>query len=76
MSIENCGIISTDIGPSPERIAPRGFSIEDIEALHLTLITKGITCLQPPKKEEFGTLAEYADPDGLPFSVMEQPKKS
>jgi len=21
-------------------------------------------------------LAEYADPDGLPFSVMEQPKKS
>ena len=23
-----------------------------------------------------GTLAEYADPDGLPFSVVEEPKKS
>ena len=53
-----------------------GFSIEDIKAFHERMIAKGVTCLQSPKKEDFGTLAEYADPDGLPFSVVEQPKKS
>ena len=53
-----------------------GFSVEDIEAFHRGMIAKGVTCLQSPKRETFGTLAEYADPDGLPFSVVEQPKKS
>jgi hypothetical protein len=27
--------------------------------------------LGSPKKEDFGSLAIYADPDGLPFSVSE-----
>jgi hypothetical protein len=40
------------------------------------MIAKGVTCLQSPEEEDFGTLAEYADPDGLPFSVVEEPKKS
>ena len=53
-----------------------GFSVEDIDAFHQDMIAKGVTCLQPPEEEDFGKLAEYADPDGLPFSVMEQPKKS
>ena len=51
-----------------------GFSVEDIAAFHQEMIAKGVTCLQPPEKEDFGTLAEYADPDGLPFSVVEEPK--
>ena len=53
-----------------------GFSVEDIDAFHREMIGKGITCLQPPEQEDFGTLAEYADPDGSPFSVVEEPKKS
>ena len=39
------------------------------------MIAEDVTCLQPPAEEDFGTLAEYADPDGLPFSVLEEPKK-
>ena len=50
--------------------------VEDIDAFHQKMIAKGVTCLQPPEEEDFGTLAEYADPDGLPFSVVEEPKKS
>ena len=66
---------------SSESMAPAGqcqlgFTIEDIDAFHQEMIAKGITCLQPPEEEDFGKLAEYADPDGLPFSVLEQPKRS
>ncbi len=53
-----------------------GFSVEDIDAFHQEMVAKGVTCLQPPEEEDFGTLAEYADPDGLAFSVVEEPKKS
>jgi hypothetical protein len=31
-----------------------------------------VKCVQPPQKQDFGTLAIYADPDGLPFSVVEE----
>jgi len=66
---------------SSQNMAPAGqcqlgFTVEDIDAFHEEMLAKGVTCLQPPEEEDFGTLAEYADPDGLPFSVMEQPKKS
>lgn len=51
-----------------------GVCVEDIGAFHKEMIAKGVTCLQPPKEEDFGgKLALYADPDGLPFSVMENP---
>jgi predicted enzyme related to lactoylglutathione lyase len=53
-----------------------GFSAEDIDAFHQEMIAKGVTCLHPPEEEGFGKLAGYADPDGLPFSVLEQPKKA
>jgi predicted enzyme related to lactoylglutathione lyase len=66
---------------SSESMAPAGqcqlgFTIEDIDTFHQEMIAKGITCLQSPEEEDFGKLAEYADPDGLPFSVLEQPKRS
>src|SRR5208283_2664094 len=53
-----------------------GFSVGDIDAFHQDMIAKGVTCLQPPEEEDFGTLAEYADPDGLPFSVVKESMKS
>jgi lactoylglutathione lyase len=47
-----------------------GFWVEDVEAFHRDMVARGTLCLQPPKEEAFGaTLAVYADPDGLPFSV-------
>ena len=53
-----------------------GFSVEDIDGFHQEMMAKGVPCLQPPEEEDFGKLAEYADPDGLAFSVVEEPKKS
>jgi len=51
-----------------------GVSVEDIEAFHKEMIAKGVACLQSPKGEDFGgKLALYADPDGLPFSAVEDP---
>ncbi|MEI8376066.1 MAG: VOC family protein [Planctomycetota bacterium] len=53
-----------------------GFTVEDIEAFHQTMVAKGVTCLQPPEVEDFGgKLAGYADPDGLPFWINDKPKK-
>jgi lactoylglutathione lyase len=48
-----------------------GLTVPDLDAFHKELVGKGVKCLQPPKKEDFGSLATYADPDGLPFSVSE-----
>ncbi len=53
-----------------------GFMVEDAEAFHRTMESKGVKCLQPPKMQDFGgRLAIYADPDGLPISVSEVSKK-
>lgn len=48
-----------------------GLTISDLDAFHAEMVGKGVKCLQPPKKEDFGRLAIYADPDGLSFSVVE-----
>jgi catechol 2,3-dioxygenase-like lactoylglutathione lyase family enzyme len=53
-----------------------GFSVDDIEAFHEHLIAQGVRCLRPPTLEEFGgKLAEYADPDAVPFSVSQTPDR-
>ncbi len=49
-----------------------GLSVSDLDAFHAEMVGKGAKCMQPPKKEDFGRLAIYADPDGLPFSVSEE----
>lgn len=40
------------------------------------MLTKGVPCIEPPKMQDFGKLAVYADPDGLPISVWEAAKQS
>jgi len=53
-----------------------GFSVDDIEAFHEHLIANGVRCLRPPTLQEFGgKLAEYADPDAVPFSVSQTPHR-
>ena len=47
-----------------------GLWVEDVEAFHQDMVARGTPCIQPPTEDAFGaTLAVYADPDGLPFSV-------
>lgn len=46
-------------------------NVLNLDAFHAEMLGKGITCLHPPKDEEFGKLAIYADPDDMPFSVVE-----
>ena len=48
-----------------------GLTVRDLDAFHAKMVAKGVKCIQPPKKLDFGSLAIYADPDGLPFSVTE-----
>ena len=48
-----------------------GLTVSDLDAFHVEMVGKGVKCLQPPRKEDFGSLAIYADPDGLSFSVSE-----
>jgi lactoylglutathione lyase len=48
-----------------------GLSVSDLAAFHKEMTDKGVTCIQPPEEEDFGKLAVYADPDGMPFSVAE-----
>jgi lactoylglutathione lyase len=49
-----------------------GFGVADLDAFHRRMTENNVTCVQPPKNV-FGTrVAQYADPDGLVFSVGEQ----
>jgi len=63
-------------GDKPAGSCNLGFVVADLDAFHREMEAKKVKCLQPPKVEDFGgKLALYADPDGLPFSVVEAPKK-
>ena len=63
-------------GHSPAGRCHPGFVVEDLDAFHQMMQAKGVKCIQPPRMEEFGgRLALYADPDGLPLTVAEAPKK-
>ena len=48
-----------------------GLTVPDFAAFHKEMVAKGVRCIQPPKKQDFGTLATYADPDGLAVSVSD-----
>lgn len=63
-------------GTTPAGSCHPGFMVDDLDAFHRTLMAKGVKCIQPPKLQDFGgKLALYADPDGLPLSVTETPRK-
>ena len=48
-----------------------GLSVPDLDVFHRRMVEKGVTCIREPEVE-FGTrIAQYADPDGLAFSVGE-----
>ena len=46
------------------------FTVDDIDAYHERLTSKGVICVRPPREEEYGRkLAKYVDPNGLPFTL-------
>ena len=63
-------------GSVPAGVCQPGLVVENLDEFHGRMQAHGVKCLQPPRTEDFGgRLALYADPDGLPFSVGEAPKK-
>jgi lactoylglutathione lyase len=48
-----------------------GFHVTDVETFHKEVTAKGVVCIMPPKKQDFGTLAVYADPDGLCITMLQ-----
>jgi predicted acylesterase/phospholipase RssA len=58
--------------PEPGHSFP-AWQVADLHAFHNDAIANGVECLEPPRKDVFGTVAYYRDPDGLVFAVV-QPK--
>jgi hypothetical protein len=45
--------------------------VRDFDAFHQRMLDHGVTCVEQPRVV-FGTkVAQYTDPDGLPFSIGE-----
>ncbi len=49
-----------------------GFRVPDLDEFQKRMVAGNVPCIEPPKSQ-FGTrIAQYADPDGLAFSVGEE----
>ncbi|HYM35945.1 MAG TPA: VOC family protein [Steroidobacteraceae bacterium] len=48
-----------------------GFGVPNLTEFHQRMIAKGVRCVQEPKSVFGSKVAQYADPDGLVFSVGE-----
>ena len=58
-------------GDHPAGSCRLGFHVDDLDAFHKDMEAKGVRCLRPPSQQFGVRLAEYVDPDGLPFSVAQ-----
>jgi lactoylglutathione lyase len=50
-----------------------GVGVVDLDAFHQRMIDHGVPCLQPPTLTFGARIAQYADPDGMVFSVSDRP---
>jgi lactoylglutathione lyase len=48
-----------------------GFTVTDLDEFHARITVQGIPCLEQPRGAEYGRVAVYADPDGLPVEVAQ-----
>jgi len=55
--------------PEPSR---PGFQVPNLEEFHSQMIKKKVPCIQEPTEIFGARVAQYADPDGLIFSVGQQ----
>ncbi len=60
-----------DEHPPAGRCRP-GFGIPDIDAFHKRMLEHNGPCIQEPKDVFGARIAQYADPDGLVFSIGEE----
>lgn len=58
----------------PTESAQCGFYVDDIQRTVAELKSKGVRVLMPPKKEDFGWLAVFEDPDGYHFQLCQMNK--
>ena len=49
-----------------------GLSVPSLDAFHERMLEHNVTCTQQPKDLFGSRIAQYLDPDGLPFSVSEE----
>ena len=49
-----------------------GFSVRDLDEFHKKMMERKVPCSQEPKDVFGAQIAQYADPDGLVFSVSEE----
>jgi len=55
----------------PTEAAQMGFYVEDIQQAIAKLKERGTHVLMPPKKEDFGWLAVFQDPDGYHIQLCQ-----
>jgi lactoylglutathione lyase len=48
-----------------------GFGVPDLGAFHRRMVENGVACVREPETLFGARVAQYADPDGLAFSVAE-----
>lgn len=48
-----------------------GFEVADLDAFHQRMLEHGVRCVEAPHAVFGSKVAQYADPDGLAFSVGE-----
>jgi lactoylglutathione lyase len=48
-----------------------GFQVESLDEFHQRMMEYNVHCKQPPTESFGARIAQYADPDGLLFSVSE-----
>lgn len=49
-----------------------GLSVPDLDDFHRRMTENGVRCIREPEEEFGARIAQYADPDGLAFSVGEE----
>jgi lactoylglutathione lyase len=65
---------NTDTGGPEKEPAGRcrpGFAVPSLDAFHARMLERHVVCIQEPQDAFGARLAQYADPDGLAFSVAE-----
>lgn len=55
----------------PTESAQFGFYVDDIQKVVSELKSKGVHILMSPKKEDFGTLSVFTDPDGYHIQLCQ-----
>jgi lactoylglutathione lyase len=62
----------SDVEDLPAGRCRPGLSVPNLDEFHGRMMEKGVPCVQPPKDVFGARIAQYADPDGLGFSVSEE----